>query len=59
MTAPHEQLVWTDCVGLCDGKTVHIVEPGLFRCCTCGVSHPGVQVDRRTGLPVEDGSCEP
>jgi hypothetical protein len=50
---PHEELVWTDCSGLCEGKTVHIVEPGIFRCCTCGVSHEGVVKT----LPGADGHC--
>jgi hypothetical protein len=36
---PHEELRWTDCTGLCEGKTVHTVESDLLRCCTCGVSH--------------------
>jgi hypothetical protein len=51
-----QELVWTDCHGLCAHKTVHeVVWPArdTFRCVDCGVSHPGVVRHRDTGRPVE------
>jgi hypothetical protein len=57
-----QELVWTDCHGLCPGKSVHeVIWPArdTFRCVGCGVSHPGVVRDRRTGLPVEISDLGP